>query len=433
MSKSPSTSRRRFLATAAAGLAAPFILDSHLRAQDRQGQGPNGRINLGFIGIGMMGRGHLDSFLGNPGVQVVAVCDVHRVRREDAVERVHRAYAQQRKAGTYTGCAAYVDFRELIGRTNIDAVVIATPDHWHAIPAILAARARKDIYCEKPLSLTIAESRAMVDAACGNNVVFQTGSQQRTEFGGHFRRAVEYVRSRRLGPIRTVRIGVGAPARPCDLPDEETPAGTDWEMWNGPSPARAYNHVLCPNNIHGHFPAWRNYREYAGGGLADMGAHHFDIAQWALGMDFTGPTEIHPPATGETGLRFVYANGIEMFHGGPSDCTFVGTDGTIDVSRGGIRSTPASILQTPLTDRDVRLVNVGTSHRQNWIDCIRSRRRPVAEAEIGARSAQICQLANIGYRLRRVLRWDPGREEFIDDAEANRLRSRENRSPWDRI
>jgi predicted dehydrogenase len=433
MSKSHLSTRRRFLAATAAGLAAPLILDGHVWAQDRQGHGPSGRINLGFIGIGMMGRDHLNSFLGNPAVQVVAVCDVHTVRRDDAVARVHRAYAQQRKAGTYAGCTAYTDFRELIGRPNIDAVVIATPDHWHAIPAILAARARKDIYCEKPLSLTIAESRAMVDAACGNNVIFQTGSQQRTEFNGYFRRAVEYVRSGRIGQVRTVRVGVGGPARPCDLKNEATPAGTDWEMWNGPSPARAYNHILCPNDIHGHFPAWRNYREYASGGLGDMGAHHFDIAQWALGMDYTGPTEIHPPAQGDTGLRFVYANGIEMFHGGPSDCTFVGTDGTIDVGRGGIRSTPAAILQTPLGDRDFRLSDIGTSHRQNWIDCIRSRRRPIAEVEVGARSAQVCQLANIGYRLRRMLRWDPGREQFADDAEANRLRSRENRAPWDRI
>jgi predicted dehydrogenase len=433
MSKPTSTSRRRFLATAAAGLAAPFILDAHVRAQDRQGHGPNGRINLGFIGIGMMGRGHLDSFLGNPAVQVVAVCDVHRVRRDDAVARVHRAYAQQRKAGTYTGCLAYNDFRELIGRPSIDAVVIATPDHWHAIPAILAARARKDIYCEKPLSLMIAESRAMVDAAGGNHVIFQTGSQQRTEFNGYFRRAVEYVRSGRIGEVRTVRVGVGAPARPCDLANEATPDGTDWEMWNGPSPARAYSHILCPNNIHGHFPAWRNYREYASGGLGDIGAHHFDIAQWALGMDHSGPTEIHPPAQGDTGLRFVYANGIEMFHGGPSDCSFEGSGGTIHVSRGGIRSMPEAILQAPLGDRDFRLANIGTSHRQHWIDCIRSRRQPIADAEIGAKSAQVCQLANIGYQLRRMLRWDPRIEEFGDDAEANRLRSRENRAPWNRI
>ena len=421
--------RRHFLASA---IATPFILGSAIRAQEQRGQGPNNRINLGFIGIGMMGRGHLGGFLGNRSVQVVAVCDVHRIRREDAVERVHRAYAQERKAGTYRGCASYVDFRELIGRRDIDAVVISTPDHWHAIPAILACRARKDVYCEKPLSLTIAESRQMVQAARQHNIVFQTGSQQRTEFGGRFRQAVEYVRSGRIGRMRTVRVGVGGPARTCDLPNQDTPDGVDWNLWNGPSPERGFHEVLCPRNIHTHFPAFRNYKEYAGGGLADMGAHHFDIAQWALDMDNSGPTQILPPERAETGLRFVYANGVEMFHGGPSGCTFEGTEGTIYVDRGVIRSTPANILMQPLTDRDFRLPDVGNNHRQNWLDCIRSRRRPVADVEIGARSAQVCQLGNIGYWLRRNLRWDPAREEFVDNAEANRLRSRENRAPWDR-
>ena len=330
--------RRQFLAAAAAGVAAPFILDAQVRAKDRQGQGPNGRINIGFIGVGIMGRGHLQALLGNRGVQVVAVSDVHRGRRDDAVERVHRAYAQERKAGTYRGCTPFVDFRELLARRDIDAVLIATPDHWHAIPAILACRARKDVYCEKPLSLTIAESRAMVTAARADNIIFQTGSQQRTEFGGNFRRAVEYVRSGRIGRVRTVRVGVGGPARPCDLGNEQTPDGVDWEMWNGPSPARAFNQVLCPTGIHNHFPAWRNYREYAGGGLADMGAHHFDIAQWALNMDTSGPTEIHPPERGDTGLRFVYASGIEMFHGGPSGCTFEGADGNSTLAGSGRRS-----------------------------------------------------------------------------------------------
>ena len=427
------TPRRRFLAKAAAGLAAPFILDPRIHAADRQGQGPNGRINVGFIGIGMMGRGHLGGLLANTGVQVVAVCDVHRVRLNDAVERVHRAYARARKAGTYRGCASYNDFREVLGRRDIDAVVISTPDHWHAIPAILAARARKDVYCEKPLSLTIAESRAMVRAAREHSIVFQTGSQQRTEFSGHFRKAVEYVRSGRIGRVRTVRVGVGGPARPCDLPAEQTPDGVDWEMWNGPSPARAFNAVLCPTNIHNHFPAWRNYREYAGGQLADMGAHHFDIAQWALNMDQSGPTEIHPPERGDTGLRFVYANGVEMFHGGRSGCTFEGADGTIYVDRGGIESTPRTILEQPLGQGDFRLPAVGNNHRQNWLDCVRSRQRPVADVEIGARSAQVCQLGNIGYWLRRVLRCDPEREEFVRDDAANRLRSRDNRAPWNRI
>ncbi len=425
--------RRRFLASAAATVAAPFILDPRLRAADRQGQGPNNRINLGFIGIGMMGRGHLGGFLGNQSVQVVAVCDVHRVRLNDAVERVHRAYARQRKSGTYQGCAAYNDFRELLSRFDIDAVVIATPDHWHAIPAILAARARKDIYCEKPLSLTIAESQAMVQAARDNNIVFQTGSQQRTEFNGYFRKAVEYVRSGRIGRVRTVRVGVGGPARPCDLPEEMTPEGIDWEMWNGPSPARPFHHELCPVGIHNHFPAFRNYKEYAGGGLADMGAHHFDIAQWALDMDNSGPTEIHPPERGDSGLRFVYANGVEMFHGGRSGCTFEGADGTIHVDRGGIESTPRSILEQPLAANDFHLPAAPRSHHQNWLECIRSRQRPVADVSIGARTAQVCQLGNIGYWLRRTLRWNPERQEFTGDDEANRLRSRENRAPWNRV
>jgi predicted dehydrogenase len=429
---SPILTRRQLLGAGAA-MAAPFILDSHIRAQERLGQGPMNRVNLGFIGVGMMGRGHLQGFLGMRSTQVVAVCDCHRVRLNDAVERVHRAYAAERKAGTYRGCAAYNDFRELLARRDIDAVVIATPDHWHAIPAILACRSRKDVYCEKPLSLTIYEARAMVRAARDNNVVFQTGSQQRTEFGGHFRRAVEYVRSGRIGRVRTVRIGVGAPPIACNLPVERVPDGVDWEMWNGPSPERGFHHDLCPVGIHNHFPAFRNYREYAGGGLADMGAHHFDIAQWALDMDNSAPTEIHPPAMGNTGLRFVYASGVEMFHGGPSDCRFEGTEGRIDVGRGGISSTPANILQMPLGERDFRLPAAPANHKQNWLDCIRSRRLPVADVEIGARSAQVCQLANIGYQLRRMLRWDPVREEFTDNAEANRLRYRENRSPWNRM
>jgi predicted dehydrogenase len=429
---SPLRSRRRFLASAAATAAAPMILDPRTWADERRGHGPNGKINLGFIGIGMMGRGHLGSFLGNRDVQVVAVCDVHKARLDDAVERVHRAYAEQRKSGAYRGCAAFNDFRELLAREDIDAVVISTPDHWHAIPAIHAAKAKKDIYCEKPLSLTIAESRAMVRAARENDVVFQTGSQQRTEFNGHFRKAVEYIRSGRIGKLRTIRVGVGGPAKPCDLPAERTPEGVDWNLWNGPSPAREFNAVLCPAGIHNHFPAWRNYREYAGGGLSDMGAHHFDIAQWAMDMDHSGPTEIVPPETGETGLKFVYANGVEMFHGGPSGCTFEGTDGTIYVDRPVIRSTPGSILEMPLGERDFRLPNVGTSHRQNWIDCIKSRRRPVADVEVGARTNTVCQLGNIGYQLRRRLRWNPEREEFVDDMAANRLGSRENRAPWDR-
>lgn len=429
MQTTSSISRRHFLQrTAAAAAAAPFILPSRVWAAP-----PSKRIAVGFIGMGIMARGHLGGMLGMADAQVVAVCDVHKVRLDDAVERVHKAYAKDRESGAYKGCGAHGDFRELIARKDIDAVLIATPDHWHAIPAIFAARAKKDVYCEKPLSLTIAESRAMVKAARENEIVFQTGSQQRTEFKGYFRTAVEYIRSGRIGKIKTVRVGVGGPAKPCDLPAEPVPAGVDWDFWNGPSPKRDFNSILCPAAIHNHFPAWRNYREYAGGGLADMGAHHFDIAQWALGMDSSGPSEIIPPASGDSGLKFVYANGIEMFHGGPSGCTFEGADGTIYVDRKGIESTPASILTTPLGEKDFHLPKIASSHKQHWLDCIKSRQRPVADVEFGARTAQVCQLGNIGYWLRRPLKWNPEKEGFIGDAEANKLRARENRAPWNHV
>ena len=326
----------------------------------------------------------------------------------------------------------------MLARRDIDAVVIATPDHWHAIPSILAARAHKDVYCEKPLSLTIAEGRAMVTAAREHNIVFQTGSQQRTEFGGNFRKAVEYVRSGRIGPVRTIRIGVGGPNRPCNLPNEATPEGTDWEMWNGPSPARAYNHELCPNNIHSHFPIFRHFREYANGMLGDMGAHHFDIAQWALNMDTSAPTEIHPPERGDTGLRFVYANGIEMFHGGNVDCRFEGTEGRVIEAglRPYLRSTPAEIVRTPLgapatstcpTSATIigRTGSTASARATGRSPTLRSAPEAPRSASSPTSATSYCA---------GCCAWDPECAEGVrgQRRRPNRLRSRENRTPWDR-
>jgi predicted dehydrogenase len=424
-------SRRQFLRGAA---AVPFIFTG-----TRATAAPaNERIALGFIGVGMMGRGHLGGHLNDAGAQIVAVCDVEPTRREDAKKKVETKYAEAMKKGTYKGCDAYTDFREILGRKDIDAVVIATPDHWHAIPCVEAAQAGKHIYCEKPLTHTISEGRKIVDAVKKAGVVFQTGSQQRSEFGGHFRKAVEYIRNGRIGKLKTVRIGdgVGDPPIPCDLPEQETPAGTDWDRWLGPAPKRGYNAELCPKGIHSHFPRFRAYREYAGGYLADMGAHHFDIAQWALDMDGAGPVKVEPPEKGNRGLKFTYANGVEMFHGADNvpkgmqnDCVFEGTDGTIYVGRGGIGSNPATILTTPLADGGFRAYP-SNSHRKNWLDCIRTKKDTICTAEIGHRSATVCHLANIGYRLRRALRWDPAQEQFLDDAEANKLLAREYRAPW---
>jgi hypothetical protein len=274
------------------------------------------------------------------------------------------------------------------------------------------------------------EGRRLVEEVARAKIIFQTGSQQRSEFGNHFRTAVELVRNGRIGKLKTVRIGVGGPAVPCNLPEQEVPAGTDWDFWLGPAPKRGYNEILCPKGIHRHFPAWRNYREYGGGGLADMGAHHFDIAQWALDMDGSGPVKIEPPAgKATTGLKFTYASGVEMFHGGPADCVFEGSDGTVFASRGKLETKPESILKTPIGAKDFH-VYPSNNHRKNWLECVRAKKQTICTAEIGHRSATICHLGNIGYWLRRPLKWDPVKERFIDDDEANKLLSHEPRPAW---
>jgi predicted dehydrogenase len=421
-------SRRSFLAAAA---AAPVVLSRPARATQA-----GSRIAVGFIGVGTMGRGHLGGLLGDRSVEVVAVCDVVKERLDHAAETVAKRYANRAKSGDFKGPKAYTDFRELLDHPGLDAVVISTPDHWHAIPCILAARAKKHIYCEKPLTHNVAEGRRIVDEVKKAGVVFQTGSQQRSEFNDYFRKAVEYVWNGRIGQVKTIRIGVGGPARPCDLPAEETPPGTDWDFWLGPAPERAYHHELCPKGVHQHFPAWRNYQEYAGGGLADMGAHHFDIAQWALKMDDGGPIEVIPPKNPKrgAGLRFVYASGVVMIHnefegGARADCVFEGTDGMILVSRGGIQSRPDSILKEPL-GKDAERVYPSNNHRGNWLDCIRTGKECICPAEVGHRSATICHLGNIGYRLGRPLKWDPAKERFVGDAAADRELTREPRAKW---
>jgi len=413
--------RRRFLQSTAAGAV---LWPSFASAAPKS---PSERINLAFIGVGTMGRGHLGSFLGSKDVQVVAVCDVVRERREDAKRIVEERYGKDKKS-EYKGCAIETDFRKILERKDIDAVVIATPDHWHAIPSILAARAGKHIYCEKPLTHNIAEGRSLVDEVKKAGIIFQVGSQQRSEFSNRFRLAVELVRNGRLGKISRINVGVGAPAVACELKEEAIPDGTDWNMWQGPAPTRAYNSILCPKGIHSHFPQWRAYREYAGGLLADMGAHHFDIAQWAMDMDGSGPVKIVPPEKGDSGLKFVYASGIEMYHGGNVDCEFIGDKGTLRVWRSKMEATPGEILTTPIGEKEFH-VYPSTNHRTNWLECIRSGKQPICPPEVGHRSASICHLGNIGYRIRKPLTWDPVKEQFTDP-EANKLLSREPRAEW---
>lgn len=423
-----SHSRRQFLRGAAAAGAGMLITPWTIQAARLRPASE--RITVGMIGIGAMGRPHLERLLGFEDVQVVAVCDVEKTRRETAQAQVEKRYAARQKDGVFKGCEAYTDFRHLIARKDIDAVVIATPDHMHVIIALAASRAGKDIYCEKPLTQNIHEGRLLVSAVKKHRIIFQTGSQQRSEFNDRFRKAVEFIWNGRIGRLKTIRVGVGAPPVACDLPDQPTPADVDWELWLGPAPLRGYNEILCPKGMHRHYPLFRNYREYAGGALADMGAHHFDIAQWAMGMDASGPTLITPPAgDAVTGLKFTYANGVELFHGGKSGCTFEGTDGTIYVDRGVLESSRPEILTAPLASTDKR-VYPSSQHMRNWLECVRERRQAICPAEVGHRTASVCHLANIGYQLRRPLHWDPVKEQFRKDPEANQLVSRKPRAPW---
>ncbi|MDP7011283.1 MAG: Gfo/Idh/MocA family oxidoreductase [Verrucomicrobiota bacterium] len=417
-------SRRQFLKTAAAtAVVAPNIISSHLWANK-----PSETINLGFIGIGKQSGGHLGFFLGQKDCRVLGLAEVAKVRRDHAMDRVNKKY------GADNSCKTHNDFREVLADKRIDAVVIGTPDHWHAIPSIMAAQAKKDVYCEKPLTVTIHAALETLKAARRNNIVYQVGSQQRTEFGGHFRKAVECIRNGRVGKVTKVKIGVGNPAIPCDLPTEKKPEGIDWDMWSGAAPLRGFNHILCPTNVHGHFPQWRRYREYAGGGLSDMGAHHYDIAKWALDLDETGPTKIIPPKEKNSGLSMIFENGIEIIHEQTrdplNDVIFYGSEGTLYVDRRGITADPKSAVDSPFSGKDWHLPDIGRSHRRNWIDCIRSRKRPVADVAYGAHTSILCSLGNLGYQLRRELEWDPAKYLFKNDKEANNLISRPGRGEW---
>ena len=419
--------RRQFVGrTAATAFAAPMILPALASAKETKA---SDRITLGFIGMGKMNRAHLGSFLREGEVQVVAVCEVDTTRRNHAKKTVEDYYARKQKNGKYRGCAAYNDFRELLARDDIDAVVIATPDHWHAIPVIEACKARKDIYCEKPLSLTIREAKLMIDAVRKYDRVFQTGSQQRSS--REFRYACELVRNGRIGKVLRVNVNVGGPSRWCDLPAEKLEPGLDWDRWLGPAPERPYNSVLSPRGVHNHFPNWRAYREYSGGGMTDWGAHHFDIAQWGLGMDQSGPVEVTPPEDPKAtrGVKFIYANGVEVIHGPGGGVNFVGTKGEITVNRGRLSSKPESIIKEPIGKDEVHLYR-SPGHRRDWLNCIRSRKRPICDVEIGARSVTVCHLGNLAYWNHRRLRWDPQHWQFVDDAEANRWLDRERRDPY---
>ncbi len=437
MNPSRPFSRRNFLKTAALAGAAPLILRSGLFAADAAAPAP---IGLGFIGIGRQGNGLLHACLPRGDFRVLAVSDVDTTRRNLAKTAVERAYAKNTKSGAYSGCADYDDFRELLARKDIDAVVIATPDHWHALIAIAALNAGKDVYCEKPMAHTVLEGRAMVKAARAHKRILQVGSMQRSM--GEFRAACELVRNGVLGRVSKVDAAVAGPPVPCDLPEEAAEPGLDWDLWLGPAPLRPYNAILSPRGMPKTYPQWRHYREYGSGGVGDWGAHHFDIVQWAFGFDETGPVEFYPAAeNAQFGVRWRYATGLEVTHQKGNGITFYGDQGKLYVNRGRfqlwlgdqlkaeVMDDYSPLLKELLPPNAVRLYR-STNQITDWVKCMRTRQLPVCDVETGQRSATICNLANAVYFSGQGIKWDPKKEQFAGGTGDPKWLTREYRAPW---
>jgi predicted dehydrogenase len=441
------SSRRHFIRAAAAGVSAPFILPSRIWGAETS---PNARIRMGFVGMGTQARGLLSKFLQYPEVQVVAVCDVDTTRRTDTKQTVDQKYSN-------TDCKSFNDFREITENPDIDAVCIATPDHWHAFITISALTHGKDVYCEKPLTHNIHEAVTVTKVARDNKRVLQTGSMQRSM--SEFRIASELVRNGVIGKITNIGIDIGDPAVPNHNPEEAMEPGLDWDRWCGPGPLAPYSSVLSPRGRHKNFPQWRMTREYGGGMITDWGAHHIDIAQWGLGMDENGPVEIIAPENWNDpharGAKLVYANGTLLEHkkaeDGMGGASFFGTGGEVHVNRGKFclilegktvhkfwdkendkgTSLDREVVLTErefLADAKVKLYK-SKDQLADFLACVKSRKKPVCDVGIGASSAIACHLMNQAYYHGGTQKWNPETHEYISGGDPKWL-TRDYRGEW---
>jgi predicted dehydrogenase len=440
----PTPSRRRFLKTATAAAAGPFILPSRIWSAPVK---PNDRITMGFIGMGKLAHNRIRGFLGSEDVQAVAVCDVDTTRR-DAGKKVVEDYYSRKNGSAYEGCDACGEYEKILARKDIDAVMVATPDHWHAPISIAAVNAGKDVYCEKPLTHTIQEAKALIEAVKAGKAVLQTGSQQRSS--KEFRIACELVQNGIIGKVMRVEAGFGGPPIPCDLPGEEMEPGLDWSRWLGPAPMRPYNSILSPRGMPKRFPQWRKYDEYCNGQVGDWGAHHLDIAQWGLGHDGSGPVEIIPPSGDghpQCGGILRYADGTEVEHIKGNGVTFFGEKGKIVVNRGefqlwwGDTKEDREFISANqvLKAEEKYLKSAGkrlyksNGHTPDFLECIRSRKQPICNVVIGAGSAICCQLLNIAYRSGRPVKWDPKKREIISGDKSLIWYAKDRRAPFDKL
>jgi predicted dehydrogenase len=438
------SSRRDFLKAAGASLVAPYLVPSSVLGAGA----PSNRIHVGLIGTGNQSRVDLPGVMGYDDVKVVAVCDVNRgshgyarpedfFGREPVRDKVNAHYAEKTRSGTFKGCDAYGDFREVLARDDIDAVMVILPDHWHALVTVLACRAGKDVYCQKPLSLTVHEGQQMVHAVRQHKRILQTGSQYRSN--ALVRRVCELVRNGRIGEVRRAIAvvnesgpGPGPGWQPMPVPD-----GLDHDMWLGPAPSAPYHVDRC-------LYRFRYHLDYSGGQVTTIGAHSLDIVQWALGTDHTGPVEfedlgaVWPPrghlysTAMKTAFRARYANGVELIcrtQAPGFGARFEGTAGWIQYTYDNIEASSDSIKNSEIGPHELHLP-VSDNHYRNWLDCIKSRTEPIEPVEIGHRTASICHCGNIAMRLKRKVQWDPAMQTFPHDSEANQMLRRSYREPW---
>lgn len=451
--------RRRFLrnsATAmASAVAAPMILPSSVLGMGGATT-PSERINMGFIGLGGQGTGHLlggawtyvaGGYVARPDVQVQAVCDVRKERRESAQQRCNEFYAGKLGQAGYSGVRAYSDFREVLVRPDIDAVLLALPYHWAAPMATMAARAGKDVYCEKPIAITLEQGRNLVETCNRFGRIYQAGTQQRSEYGGKFRQACELVRNGRIGQLKEVyayrQPGAFFPSDWTSDKSVPVPAGFDWDLWLGPLPWRPYGGE-AGHAISGIFIGDLNWSP-----------HHYDIIQWIVNPDPTAPIEVeyeknatatsgtavHPRGAAgrpeDGNVHYHYSNGVVVHSTGyPGEqvgdvggACFVGTEGRIAVDRVRIVSYPDRILNEPLRPTDVR-VERNNGHSDNFLECVRSRHPTICKPETAAYTISAILIGGISMALQRKVRWDPVKGEFPGDAEANRLIGYAPRAPW---
>jgi len=432
--------RRQFLSYSALGLTGLTILPNWIYANGIR-IAPSDRVVMGFIGLGRQGLNDFNSFSTCPGVQVVAGCDVESLKRERFKGKVE---AWQKKLGIAPRCDMYEFYEDMLERKDIDAVSIASPDHWHALMSIHACQSGKDVYVQKPLAFTIREGFEIVKAVRGNNRVLQVGSQQRS--GKEFQQAISLVRGGAIGHIETIYARVGDPPLPFDLPEFPVPPTLNWNQWMGPlnDPKIHYHPDLCPPipaepDGREKWGAWRWYCETGNGYTADWGAHMFDIAQAAIGMDTSGPCEYIPKGyKGTPYLTMKYQNGIVMTEQPYTDgaekrgLCFNGTKGWLKVTRGAIECSDSSLLISESKEVKEGQYEVSSPHMQNFINSVRSRKNPIAPVEVGCNTNTLCCLANIAIELKRPVKWDPVTLSMGDDAEAagHRLYNYAYRRPY---